>query len=43
MKIFCEHKRRLYRYNRDSNDAVIKAFYMKYCKILNKVIEHAKR
>jgi hypothetical protein len=26
-----------------SNDAVIKAFYIKYCKILNKVIEEAKK
>jgi hypothetical protein len=29
--------------SRDSNDGVIKAFYIKYCKILNKVIQHAKR
>jgi len=29
-------------HSRDSNDAVIKAFYIKYCKILNKVIQEAK-
>jgi hypothetical protein len=35
--------RRLYIYNRDSNDAEVKAFYIKYCKILNKVTQQAKR
>jgi hypothetical protein len=29
--------------SRDNNDAVVKAFYIKYCKILNKVIQQAKR
>jgi hypothetical protein len=32
-----------YIYSRDSNDPIIKAFYMKYCKILNKVIQEAKK
>jgi hypothetical protein len=45
IKIPCEHKRRLHTHthSRDNNDAVIKAFYIKYCKILNKVIQQAKR
>jgi len=43
IKIFCEHKRRLYIYIRERNDAIIKAFYMKWCKILNKVIQEAKK
>jgi hypothetical protein len=43
IKISCEHKSRLYIHSRDSNDAVIKAFYIRYCKILNKVIQRAKR
>jgi hypothetical protein len=30
-------------HSRDSNDAVIRAFYIKYCKIINKVIQQAKR
>jgi hypothetical protein len=42
IKISCECKRRLYIYSRGSDDAVIKAFYIKYCKILNKVIQEAK-
>jgi hypothetical protein len=33
----------MYIYSRDSNDAVIKAFCLKYCKILDKVIQQAKR
>jgi hypothetical protein len=43
IKTSCEHKRRLYTYSRDNYDAVIKAFYNKYCKILNKVIQEAKK
>jgi hypothetical protein len=45
LKISCENKRRLYTHthSRDSNDAVIKTFCIKYCKILNKVIQQAKR
>jgi hypothetical protein len=35
IKISCECKRRLYIYSRDSNDAVIEVFYIKYWKILN--------
>jgi hypothetical protein len=35
--------KRAYKHNRGSNDAVIKAFYIKYCKILNKVKQKAKR
>jgi hypothetical protein len=43
IKITCDHKRRLHTYSRDNNDAVIRAFYSKYCKILNKVIQDAKK
>jgi hypothetical protein len=28
---------------RDSNDAIINAFYIKYCKILDEVVEEAKK
>jgi hypothetical protein len=28
--------------NRNSNDPITKAYYIKYCKILNKVIKEAK-
>jgi hypothetical protein len=49
IKISCEYRRRLYTHthththSRDNNDAVIKVFYIKYCKILNKVIQEAKK
>jgi hypothetical protein len=36
-------KRILYIDSRDSNDAIIKAFYIKYCKIFNRVIQEAKK
>jgi hypothetical protein len=42
IKISCECKRRLYIYSRDSNDAIMKAFYIKYCKGLDKVTREAK-
>jgi hypothetical protein len=32
-----------YIHSRDSNDGVIKTFYIKHCKILNKVIQRAKQ
>jgi hypothetical protein len=32
-----------YTHSRDNNDAVIKAFYIMYCKILNKLIQEDKR
>jgi ribosomal protein L33 len=41
IRISCEHKSRPYTNSRNSNGAVIKAFYIKYCKILNKVIQEA--
>jgi len=37
IKTSCECKRRLYIYSRH------KAFYVKYCKILNNIIQQAKR
>jgi hypothetical protein len=45
MKISCECKRRpcTHTHSRDSNDGIIKAFYIKYCKILNKVTQEAKK
>jgi hypothetical protein len=33
----------VYIYSRNSYDPTIKAFYIKYCKILNKVIKEAKK
>jgi hypothetical protein len=33
----------IHTHSRDSNDAVIQAFYIKHCKILNKVIQQAKK
>jgi hypothetical protein len=41
IKISCEHKGRLYTHTHssDSNDATIKAFYMKYCKIVKVILE----
>jgi hypothetical protein len=39
----CECKRKLYTYSTGSSDAIIKAFYINYFKILNKVIQKAKR
>jgi hypothetical protein len=43
LKISFESKRRTHTHTRESNDAIIKAFYTKYCKTLNKVIEEAKK
>jgi hypothetical protein len=37
------HRKGDYIYRWDSNDAIIKTFYTKYCKILNKVIQEAKK
>jgi hypothetical protein len=42
IKISCVHKGD-YTYSRDRNDAVMKAFYIKYHKILNIVIQEAKK
>jgi hypothetical protein len=33
----------LHTHNRDSNDAIIKEFYIKYCKMIIKVTQEAKR
>jgi ribosomal protein L33 len=43
IEISCEHKRTLYVYSRNSNDAIVKVFYIKYCKILNKFMQEAKK
>jgi hypothetical protein len=42
IKIASERKRE-YIHRRNSDDALIKEFYIKYCKILNKVIQVAKK
>jgi hypothetical protein len=42
IKISCKHKRSPYIYSRNSKEPIIKAFHIKYCKILNKVIKEAK-
>jgi hypothetical protein len=41
IKISCKRKRSLYINSRNSNDPNIKAFYIKYYKILNNVIKEA--
>jgi hypothetical protein len=33
----------IHTHTRDNNDAIIKVFYIKYCKILNAVIQEAKK
>jgi hypothetical protein len=38
----CKHKRSLYIHSRNSNDPNTRAFYIKYCKILNNVIKEVK-
>jgi hypothetical protein len=43
IKISCKCKRNLYIYSRNSNDPNARAFYIKYCKILNNVIKEAKK
>jgi hypothetical protein len=43
IKICCKGKRSLYIYGRNSNDPNTRAFYIKYCKILNNVIKEAKK
>jgi hypothetical protein len=43
IKISCEHKWKLYICSRNSIGAIVKAFYIKYCKILNQVIQEAKK
>jgi hypothetical protein len=43
IKISCRLKRSLYIYSRNSNGPNTKAFYIKYCKILNNGIKEAKK
>jgi hypothetical protein len=42
MKISCKHKRSLYTFTKSSNDPKTKAHYIKYCRILKKVIKETK-
>jgi hypothetical protein len=42
INISCKCKRSLYIYSRNSNDPNTRAFYIKYCKILNNVIKEVK-
>jgi hypothetical protein len=43
IKISCRQKRHLYLYSRSSNNPYMRAYYIKYHKILNRVIKEAKR
>jgi hypothetical protein len=42
-KIPCKHKTSLYIYSRNSNNPYMRAYYIKYCKTLSRVIKGAKR
>ena len=41
IKISCKHTRSLYEFTKNSNDPKAKVHYIKYCKILRKVIKEA--
>ena len=41
IKVTCKHKRSLYAFTKNSNDTKAKVHYIKYCKILRKVIKEA--
>jgi ribosomal protein L33 len=43
IKISCKCKRSLYINSRNNNDTNTRAFYIKYCKILNNVIKESKK
>jgi hypothetical protein len=43
IKISCKCKRSPYIYSRNSNDPNTKAYYSKYCKILNNIIKETKK
>ena len=43
IKISCKHARSLYGFTKNSNDPKAKVHYIKYCKILRKVIKEAKK
>jgi hypothetical protein len=43
IKISCKHKGSLYTLIKNSNDPKAKAHYIKYCRILRKVIKEAKK
>ena len=43
IQIYCKHKRELFLLNRLLNNPALKRYYNKYCKILVKVIQEAKR
>jgi hypothetical protein len=43
IKTSCIYKRYLYVYSRNSNDVHTTAFYVKYCKILKKVIKEVRK
>ena len=43
LKISCKRKRNLYTLTKNSNDLKARAHYMKYCKMLKKVIKEAKK
>jgi hypothetical protein len=41
--INCKHKRSLYAFTKNSNDPKTKAHYIKYCKIIRKVIKESRK
>jgi hypothetical protein len=43
MEICCKRKRDVYIFSRESGFPKLKTLYMKYCKMLNKVLKGAKR
>lgn len=43
IQISCENKRKLYLKYRQDDDPHFKLYYMKYCKILTKVIKEARK
>jgi hypothetical protein len=43
IKICCKHKRSLYTFTKNSSGPKAKAHYIKYCKILRKVIKETKQ
>ena len=43
IKIACKHKKSLIAFPKNSNDPKAKAHYIKYCKILGKLIKEAKK
>jgi hypothetical protein len=43
IRIYCKRKRELYLKHRHDNDPQLKSYYIKYCKLLTRVIKEAKK